>query len=139
MSAFSEIGNVHRLVLTSLRVLQYQLQLPIYIYIHTHTVTCKIGRSTNPAKFAHKLEKAQTNTNTQPMHQPTKICALPLVDQQFSNLQSAHTKFCPKLFSGRETPLLLHTAENYLIFVRLNSSTLKKKTPRARSARLLPN
>ena len=76
---------MHRLVLTSLRVLQYQLQLPIYIYTytHTHTVTCKLGRSTNPAKFAHKLEKAQTNTNTQPMHQPTKMCALPLVDQQF--------------------------------------------------------
>ena len=44
-------------------------------------------------------------------------------------MQSAHTNFCQKLFSGRETPLLLHSAENYLMFVRLNSSTLKKENP----------
>merc|ERR1711940_493475 len=51
------------------------------------------------------------------------------------NMQSAHTKICQKLFSGRETPLLLHSAENYLIFVRLNSSTLKKENhPRAQRA-----
>ena len=50
-------------------------------------------------------------------------------------MQSSHTKFCQKLFSGRDTPLLLHSAGHYLIFVRLDSPTLKKKNPRARSAR----
>ena len=47
----------------------------------------------------------------------------------------AHTQNCQKLVSGRETPLLLHSAENYLSFVRLDSSTLKEEKPRARSAR----
>ena len=47
----------------------------------------------------------------------------------------AHTQNCQKLVSGRETPILLQSAENYLSFVRLDSSTLKEEKPRARSAR----
>ena len=49
----------------------------------------------------------------------------------------AHTQNCQKLVSGRETPLLLHSAENYLSFVRLDSSTLKEEKLCARSARVV--
>ena len=128
---------MHRLVLTSLRVLQYQLQLPIYIYIYiyTHTVTCKIGRSTNPAKFAHKLEKAQTNTNTQPMHQPTKICALPLVDQQFFKPAISTHQILSKTFFREGDPSPAAYCRKLSYFCQVKLFYTKKRKPPARAAR----
>ena len=127
----SEIGNVHMLVLTSLRVLQCQLQLPIYI----HTVTCKLAGQPIQPNLPTNWKRHKPTQTYNPCINPPKYVPCHWQINSFSNMQSSHTKLCQKLVSGRGTPLLLHTAGNYLIFVRLDSPTLKKKNHRARSAR----
>ena len=125
---------MHRLVLTSLRVLQYQLQLPIYIYIHTHShlQNWQVNQSSQICTQTGKGTNQHKHTTHAPTHQ--NMCPAIGRSAVFKPAISTH-QIVSKTFSGRETPLQLHTAENYLIFVRLNSSTLKKRKTPARAAR----